>query len=155
MIRTKRDAADKALIEAARRVRAQAYARYSTFKVGAAIRTRSGRVFAGCNVENAAYGAGICAERGAVMQAVAGGMQPGDLVAVAVYTHDDTPTPPCGMCLQVLREFGADVRVLLANANGVRDVTLHELLPMPFTGFLDQGAARRVRARRKTRKRGT
>jgi cytidine deaminase len=133
------DAADRALLEAARRARAQAYAPYSKFKVGAAIRTRGGRVFAGCNVENAAYGAGICAERGAVMQAVAAGMQRGDLVAVAVYTRDDAPTPPCGMCLQVLREFGADVDFLLVNGRSVRRATMRELLPVPFTGFLEQG----------------
>ena len=91
---------------AARRVRSRAHAPYSGFRVGAALRTRRGQVFAGCNVENASLGAGICAERSAVLQAVAHGMRPGDLEAVAVYTGDRRLTPPCGMCLQVLVEFG-------------------------------------------------
>ncbi len=132
-------ARERALVAAARAVRPMAHAPYSRFKVGAAIRTRAGRVFAGCNVENASLGAGICAERGAILQAVAAGMRPGDLAAVAVYTATARPTPPCGMCLQVLVEFGADVDVLLAGPRGVVKRSLAQLLPCPFTSFRQPG----------------
>jgi cytidine deaminase len=128
-------APQRALVRDAQRVRGNAHAPYSRFKVGAAIRTRSGDVFAGCNVENASLGAGICAERGAVLQAVAAGMRPGDLRAVAVYTGDARPTPPCGMCLQVLVEFGRDVEILLAGPGRLERRSLHDLLPEPFTDF--------------------
>ena len=124
-----------ALVRAARTARTQAHAPYSGFAVGAALRTRRGRVFAGCNVENASLGAGICAERGAVMQAVAAGMRPGDLRAVAVYTRDTRPTPPCGVCLQVLVEFGRDVEILPAGPRGIVRRRLADLLPEPFTHF--------------------
>ena len=125
----------RALVAAARRVRTRAHAPYSGFRVGAALRTRDGRVFAGCNVENASLGAGICAERSAVLQAVASGMRPGDLEAVAVYTADRRLTPPCGMCLQVLVEFGREVEVLLAAPGKRRRLRLADLYPEPFTDF--------------------
>ena len=130
---------ERALVAAARAVRPMAHAPYSRFKVGAAVRTRGGRVFAGCNVENASLGAGICAERSAILQAVAAGMRPGDLAAVAVYTDTVRPTPPCGMCLQVLVEFGRDIDVLLAGPRGVVKRNLAELLPCPFTSFRQRG----------------
>ncbi len=129
------DTQDRKLVETARDARRQAHAPYSEFKVGAAVRTRDGRLFAGCNVENASLGASICAERGAVMQAVVSGMRRGKLDAVAVFTRDDEPTPPCGMCLQVLSEFGHDPMVLLANARRVEKTSLRELLARPFTSF--------------------
>jgi len=126
---------DRELIDAARQVRARAHAKYSKFKVGAALRTRGGDIHAGCNVENASYGAGICAERGAIMQAVAAGMRPGDLEAVAIFTSSKRLTPPCGMCLQVLVEFGPDVEVLLAGPGKLRRTHLAVLYPEPFTSF--------------------
>ena len=125
----------RALGAAARRVRSRAHAPYSGFPVGAALRTRSGQMFAGCNVENASLGAGICAERSAVLQAVAHGMRPGDLEAVAVYTGDQRLTPPCGMCLQVLVEFGREVEVVLAAPGKRRCTRLADLYPEPFTEF--------------------
>ena len=126
---------DRELVHEARRVRAHAHAPYSRFKVGAALRRRDGRIFAGCNVENASLGAAICAERGAVMQAVAAGMRKGDLEAIAIYTADRRSTPPCGMCLQVLVEFGLQVRVVLAGPGRSRAVQILDLLPEPFTDF--------------------
>ena len=126
-------ARERALVAAARRVRLHAHAPYSGFRVGAALRTRRGEVFAGCNVENASLGAGICAERGAVLQAVAAGMRPGDLVTVAIFTADRRLTPPCGMCLQVLVEFGRDAAVILAAPGKVRRTRLGVLYPEPFT----------------------
>lgn len=129
------DPQHRALVAAARRARQHAHAPYSGFRVGAALRTRKGRVFAGCNVENASLGAGICAERNAVVQAVAAGMRPGDLRAVAVYTADGRLTPPCGVCLQVLVEFGRDVEVVLAAPGKRRLTSLAALYPEPFTDF--------------------
>jgi cytidine deaminase len=126
---------DRALVRAARAVRAHAHAPYSRFKVGAALRRRDGRVFAGCNVENASLGGSICAERGAVMGAVAAGMRRGELDAIAIYTGDARSTPPCGMCLQVLVEFGPRARILLAGPRRLRQVRLADLLPEPFTDF--------------------
>ncbi len=127
--------ADRSLIAAAKAVRRHAHAPYSGFRVGAAIRSRSGDMYLGCNVENASLGAGICAERGAILQAVAAGMRPGDLEVVAVYTSATQPTPPCGVCLQVLVEFGPDARVLLAGPRQVRATSLPELYPFPFRSF--------------------
>ena len=126
---------DRNLVASARRVRAQAYAPYSKFKVGAALRRRDGAVFAGCNVENASLGAAICAERGAVLQAVAAGMRKGELESIAIYTAAARETPPCGLCLQVLVEFGPRARILLAGPRRLRETSLRELLPEPFTDF--------------------
>jgi len=127
--------AARALAGVARTAWKHAHAPYSGFQVGAAVRTRRGRVFAGCNVENASLGAGICAERGAIMQAVAAGMRPGELRAVAVYTRATQPTPPCGVCLQFLVEFGRDVEILLAGPKGIVRRRLSDLLPEHFTDF--------------------
>lgn len=128
-------ASDRVLIDAARAARGQAHAPYSGFRVGAALRTRDGRTFAGCNVENASFGAGICAERNAVVQAVAAGMRPGELETIAVYTTDRRLTPPCGICLQVLVEFGVDATVILAAPGKQRRTRLGVLYPEPFTDF--------------------
>jgi cytidine deaminase len=122
------------LIEAARAVRLQAYAPYSKYRVGAAIATRSGAVFVGCNVENASYGACLCAERNAIAQmVVAGEKQP---VACAVVTQGARPGSPCGICRQVLAEFALDMPIALvgdgATRNKRRDTTLAALLPDAF-----------------------
>lgn len=122
-------------MQAARDARRNAHAPYSGFKVGAAVRGRDDRIFTGCNVENASLGASICAERGAVMQSVVNGLRRGGLEAVAVYTTDTKPTPPCGMCLQFLVEFGHDPIVYLGNARTIEKTSLRQLLRRPFTSF--------------------
>lgn len=123
---------DDELLEAARRVRAHAYAPYSHYAVGAAVRGASGRVYAGANVENASYGLALCAERSAVAAAVAAGEE--TITACAVVTSTSPPAAPCGMCRQVLAEFGADsLPVTLLNERGEReDTTLGLLLPHAF-----------------------
>ncbi len=120
------------LERAAAAARRRAYAPYSRFLVGAAVRA-GGRVFTGCNVENASYGLTICAERAAVAGAVAAGDR--RLEALAVASGTSPPTPPCGMCLQTLAEFaGPDLPVLLLGARGSREeTTLGALLPHAFT----------------------
>ena len=120
------------LIEAARRVRENAHAPYSRYKVGAAVRMASGRVFVGANVENASYGLALCAERSAIAAAIAAGET--RLAAVAVITASSPPAAPCGMCRQVLAEFGDDdLPVALVNDKGERsDTTLGALLPHAF-----------------------
>jgi len=120
------------LVGAARAARRRAYAPYSRFRVGAAVRAR-GRVFEGANVENASYGLTLCAERSAVTAAVLAGARRLDEVAVASGTSP--PTPPCGMCLQTLAEFaGPELPILLAGAHGaVVETTLGELLPRGFS----------------------
>lgn len=120
------------LLEQARKVGAQAYAPYSNYQVGAALLSRSGRVYVGCNVENATYGATICAERSAVVQMVAAGDR--EIVAVAVATPKDPLGLPCGICRQVLVEFAGPDCVVLASTPGARHTTtLGALLPEPFT----------------------
>ncbi|MFW5878808.1 MAG: cytidine deaminase [Myxococcota bacterium] len=122
---------DEELIAAALQAREHAYAPYSHFKVGAALRSASGDVIAGCNVENAAYGLSICAERNAVGRAVVLGHRRFD--AVAVTSDISPPAPPCGQCLQTLAEFSDDMEVILANPKGeVIKVRLHQLLPFRF-----------------------
>jgi cytidine deaminase len=144
----KLDVSQRKLVMAARTARRHAYAPYSRFKVGAAVRTHNGNIFPGCNVENLSFGAGICAERGAILCAVAQGLRPGQLQAVAVYTLAVAITPPCGMCLQVLQEFGENPEVLLANGKGTRILHLRDLLPLPFSPFAGVPEIERVRSRR-------
>lgn len=124
---------DAALRDAAEAVRALAHAPYSNFRVGAALLCDDGTVIAGCNVENASYGATICAERGAVMAAVARGRR--RFTAVAIAGPPGIALGPCGMCRQVLSEFSPDgaLRVLTRDADGtLRETTLAALLPSPF-----------------------
>jgi len=118
------------LIAKAIEARKQAYAPYSDFAVGAALLGKSGRVYTGCNVENASYGLSICAERVAVFKAVSEGER--DFEAIAVVTEKGVT--PCGACRQVLMEFGDDIQVIMADAAGeYRVLTLRELLPEAFT----------------------
>jgi cytidine deaminase len=134
----KLSARDRRAIAAAVDVRSRAYAPYSGFRVGAAIVTESGRLYTGCNVENASYGATICAERSAVAAMVAAGdTRP---LVCAVVTGAPTPASPCGICRQVLAEFLAaqDLRVLLASVDDSSRVVAREetylslLLPQSF-----------------------
>ncbi len=122
------------LLEAAWSARGRAYAPYSHFQVGAALLTASGDVVAGCNVENAAYPVGLCAERGALSAAVARGLVPGALVAAVVVTDAERLTPPCGACRQVLVEFADDLPILLANRHTRQLHHLADLLPHSFSG---------------------
>lgn len=121
-----------ALVAAARAVQGHAYAPASQFRVGAAVLSEDGRMFVGCNVENASYGLTICAERAAVCAAVAAGAR--QVVAVAIVTDLDDPARPCGACRQVLAEFGPSMQVLLAgHGDHVVEQSLADLLPDPFT----------------------
>jgi cytidine deaminase len=121
-----------ALLAAAGAVREHAHAPYSRFKVGAALLDEQGRIHAGCNVENAAYPQGLCAEAGALARLVAEGGR--RVTAVVVVGEGSAPVTPCGGCRQKLREFaGDDVPVVVADASGVRArYTLGELLPASF-----------------------
>jgi len=122
------------LLALARSTREQAYAPYSNFPVGAALLTRDGRRFSGCNVENASYGLCNCAERTALFSAVAAGCRPGDFAALAVIADTDAPVSPCGACRQVMSELCDDAMpVLLANLNGDTEQTsVAALLPGSF-----------------------
>jgi cytidine deaminase len=118
------------LIAQARAARDRAYAPYSGYRVGAALLGKSGRVYTGCNVENAVYPLVICAERTAVVKAVSEGER--EFVALAVVTENGGS--PCGSCRQTLREFGDDILVLIADATGdYRETTIAELLPDSFS----------------------
>jgi len=131
--RNKVQLSDQDLVAAARNARQRAYAPYSKFPVGAALRTQSGRVFTGCNVENAAYPLTTCAERTAVSKAVSEGER--EFEAIAVVTA--TGASPCGACRQILREFGGPdgtLRVIVSDiAGNMRVFTIAQLLPEGFT----------------------
>jgi len=125
------DARYDGLIAAARNAREHAHAPFSNFRVGAAVRAKSGRIFTGCNVENATYGLTLCAERVAVFKAISEGERGFD--AVAVVADTDSLTPPCGACRQILWEFCGDAEVVLANLNGkVERYRMSALFPKPF-----------------------
>ena len=124
------------LVKAATEVRERAYAPYSNFKVGAAVRTKDGKIYTGCNVESASYGLTVCAERVAIWKAVSEGEKEFDQVAVVADT--DELTPPCGVCRQIIWEFGGDIPITFANLKGdTETVKMSELLPRAFdTKFL-------------------
>ncbi len=122
-------AADDSLVSKAREALEKSYAPYSLLKVGAAVKADSGKIYTGCNVENASYGLTVCAERIAIFSAIANGER--KLEAIAIVS-DDIPEPlPCGACLQVMNEFGIQ-RVLVGRNSGYETFTLDELLPKPF-----------------------
>jgi cytidine deaminase len=119
------------LIEAAKQAREHAHAPFSKFRVGAALRAKSGKIYKGCNVENASYGLTCCAERVAIFKAVSEGER--EFNAIAVATDGDTLTPPCGACRQLIWEFCGDIPVVLGNLSGkVEMETSKGLLPRPF-----------------------
>jgi cytidine deaminase len=119
------------LTDAALGAREHAHAPFSNFKVGAALEDESGRIFTGCNVENATYGLTVCAERVAVFKAVSEGARKFSRIAVAADT--DALTPPCGACRQILWEFCGDVEITLVNLRGKSEtIRLSELFPRPF-----------------------
>ena len=119
------------LIAAARAAREHALAQFSHFKVGAAVQSKSGRIFTGCNIENASYGLTLCAERVAIFKALSEGER--GFEAVAVVTDSETLTPPCGACRQIIWEFCGDAEVILANLSGQVEVhRMSALLPKPF-----------------------
>jgi cytidine deaminase len=122
---------DDELRDAAFAAMENAYAPYSRFRVGAALRTSTGEIVAGCNVENAAYGEALCAERVAVSAAVARGLREFDEIAIA--SESDDPAPPCGSCRQTMSEFASDLKVTSYSKNG-KKVTwrLSDLLPEAF-----------------------
>lgn len=123
------------LIERAKEAMAHAYAPYSHFRVGSALLTEDGRIIAGCNVENAAYGPTNCAERTALFSAVAAGCRPGSFRALAVVGDTPDPITPCGVCRQVMAELcSPDMPVIMANLQGQhRIASVRELLPGAFT----------------------
>ena len=122
------------LLERAKYARERAYAPYSRFKVGAALLTKDGSVFDGCNVENASYGLCNCAERTAFFSAVAAGYTRDQFAALAVIGDTDGPIAPCGACRQVIIELGGpELTIRLGNLNGsIRDTTAREQLPDAF-----------------------
>ncbi len=121
------------LLAAARQVMDRAYAPYSKFHVGAAILTSDGKVFTGCNVENASYGLTICAERNAIFAAVAATGGKPVITAVAVATDPEIACSPCGACRQVIAEFGKDAVIYYKGPDGIKELSLAELLPDCFS----------------------
>ena len=119
------------LITIAKQSRENAHAPYSNFRVGAALRASSGRIFGGCNVENATYGLTVCAERVAILKAISDGERGFD--AISVVTDTEALTPPCGACRQLIWEFCGDIPVVLANLKGrVEQIQMRDLFPKPF-----------------------
>lgn len=123
------------LVEEAKAARLNAYTPYSHFLVGAALEARDGKVYRGCNIENASYGLTNCAERTAFFGALAQGRKPGDFVRLAIVGATDGPISPCGACRQVIIELGGpNLEVILANLNGKIEITTAaKLLPGAFT----------------------
>ena len=123
---------EETLVERATEALENAHAPYSNFRVGAALLTTDGEIFSGCNVENAAYGSTICAERTAIFKAVSEGKKEFSTIAIVLET-DDGIGSPCGACRQVMNEFNADMKVIMANTDGDYKVgSVEELLPDSF-----------------------
>ena len=120
----------KDLIVSAKMAQKLAYAPYSKFKVGAALLGKSGRIYTGCNVENASYGLACCAERNAVFKALSEGER--EFRAIAIVSGSPEPTAPCGACRQVLNEFAPDISVIMPGRKRTVKTTLKKLLPFAF-----------------------
>ncbi len=122
---------DDELVRGAIEAKESAYAPYSNFRVGAALLTKKGNVYSGCNVENRSYGLTVCGERVAIQNAVSAGER--EFEALAVATDSEDFVPPCGACRQVIWEFSKDLRVILINRRGETQTTnIQDLLPIPF-----------------------
>ncbi len=121
----------QSIIDLAIEARKKSYAPYSHYPVGAALRTKTGHLYTGVNIENAAYPDGICAERVAIFKAVSEGERDFDVIAVVTNNGGS----PCGSCRQVMAEFGLDTLVLIADGNGrlLEEITVDKLLPLAFT----------------------
>ena len=126
----------KRLLEIAEDARKNAYVPYSNFHVGAALITKSGKVYTGCNVECASYGGTNCAERTAIFKAISEGEK--DIVAIAIASDNSEKneiTAPCGICRQVIAEFGLEINVVLGYSKGdIKEIKIKDLLPYSFTG---------------------
>ena len=129
---------ERALVETARAAAERAYCRYSRYAVGAAIVSGSGRIFSGCNVENASYGATMCAERSAIFALVSAGERL--ITQVCVYASGEPMAMPCGMCRQVIAEFCEDAPVLVAGPRGVLRRSFAQLLPEAFRLTVEEKA---------------
>lgn len=116
------------LLEEARKAKMRAYSPYSKFKVGAALLTKGGKIFTGCNIENISYGLSNCAERTAIFNAVSEGYT--DFEAIAISTSSDVPVYPCGACRQVLAEFNPKIKIFIDHDE--KNYTLMDLLPKSF-----------------------
>lgn len=139
------------LVAKALKARIRAYAPYSRYRVGAALLTKGGECYVGCNIENSAYGLCLCAERVAMSSAVAAGKR--DFVAMAIATDSVPPASPCGSCLQFMSELGPGMRLLLCNPHGdVEQTHVEELLPRAFgTSSLKSGQSRGSQGTRRHR----
>ena len=118
------------LIDSAKKAQKNAYAPYSGFKVGAALLTKSGKIYTGCNVENASYGLACCAERNAVFKAISEGEK--EFRAIAIMSDSAEPTAPCGACRQVLNEFAPNIKIIMTGLKGTKISSLKKLLPCAF-----------------------
>ncbi|WP_305791268.1 cytidine deaminase [Tepidibacter mesophilus] len=124
---------NKELLKIAEKAKENAYVPYSKFHVGAALLTKSGKVFTGCNVECASYGGTNCAERTAIFKAVSEGER--EFEKIAITSDNIGETYPCGICRQVILEFGRDIKVVLGESEGeYRELSIDELIPYGFTG---------------------
>jgi cytidine deaminase len=125
------EATTSRLVKEAKKVRENAHAPYSDYKVGAAILASSGKIYRGCNIENSSYGMTVCAERVALGCAISNGEK--ELTAIAIVTDDDPPATPCGACRQVLSEFQKNLIIISANLSGQQVLfRLSDLIPHPF-----------------------
>jgi cytidine deaminase len=134
---------DEQLIETATAARAQSVAPFSNFKVGAALQTKAGKVFTGCNIESASYGLTVCAERVAIWKALSEGER--DFTDLVVVADTETLTPPCGTCRQIIWEFAKHATIVLANLRGQREeVHILDLLPRAFDArFLKEASGKK------------
>lgn len=118
------------LLDEAKTAALKAYAPYSGYMVGSALRLSDGSIVSGCNVENASYSLSICAERSAIFKAISEGRK--DITALAIWVYSDTLFPPCGACRQVIYEFAPDIPIWYANEHETVKTTMRELLPGAF-----------------------
>ena len=134
---------DEQLIATATAARVQSVAPFSNFKVGAALQTKAGKVFTGCNIESASYGLTVCAERVAIWKALSEGER--DFTDLVVIADTETLTPPCGTCRQIIWEFAKNAKIVLANLRGQREeVHIIDLLPRAFDArFLKEASGQK------------